>query len=581
MALHPHVNLSPEIEIELRRVLDALPDPDLSALAQQDPAFQSGGFRAGNTAALRARALQLAAGSPPVSDALRGLLRTHSLNRPLVGLLSAATLTDLRHELALLFGGPRMLLAMLADAREEVRETAARWLRQEPVFLAMDPATATTHLHDTFARLLEAAGAGTSAAAVSVTRETWKDAREQLEQQLRDSRTEARRLKGVDDRLARLREQLTARDGELSAAQTRLVEAERQARTAVREREAATTELARELRYREERLLASVEARLATETAAWLAPMRAVAVEVSAAATSGDALLARAEEALARQAATDRHNGNRQILAARFAALTQALDKARDALANALHPLPELAMVESELAAETRRLGILLNRRPGRTPLEELLAARMALATSAELQSMRGVVAQLTAIGAFDAETAARLNEALANRLRLAYATSLPGAHEMDDDPTPPGVLRRALRGGCAAILLIDGHNVLFGLQGRYLPPQGVAVPTSAARNRLVEDVIRLAIDRPTCRAWVVFDGPTRSESTPAKNVRVTYSGGEGEHRADAALLDNIRFFRAGGDFPILLVTNDNALAGEARRLGANILSALEFSAFL
>ena len=40
-------------------------------------------------------------------------------------------------------------------------------------------------------------------------------------------------------------------------------------------------------------------------------------------------------------------------------------------------------------------------------------------------------------------------------------------------------------------------------------------------------------------------------------------------------------FFRAGGEIQILLVTNDNALAGEARRLGSRTLSALEFGAFL
>jgi hypothetical protein len=148
-------------------------------------------------------------------------------------------------------------------------------------------------------------------------------------------------------------------------------------------------------------------------------------------------------------------------------------------------------------------------------------------------------------------------------------------------DASPAGLLRRALDGRDAVILLIDGHNVLFGLQGRYLPPQGAAAYTAATRTKLVDDIVRLAAPSPACRAWVVFDGPTRTESTPARNVRVTYSGGEGEHRADAALIDNIRFFRAGGDFPILLVSNDNDLIREARRLGASTLSAREFGAFL
>ncbi len=581
MSLHPDSKLTPEIEAELRRVIDTLPDDDLARLVQSDPAFQSGGFRAGNTTALRARAFQLAAGVQPVSDALRRLLRTHSLNRTLVGLLSTTVLVDLRHELATAFGPPRLLLAMLVDDRSEMRETAARWLRQEPVFLAIDSTAATTRLQETFGLLLATAGTDASIP-VPATRESWKEAREQLEQQLRDTRAEGRRLKGVDDRWARTRDQLTACERERLEAQTRLVELETQARTAIRDRDAATTELAREMRHREQRLLAAVEVRLATEAASWLAPARLVATEAAAPAATRDTLLERATAALARQAAADRHSGNRRILAARHEALTQRLVETREALANALQPLPELSVIESELSAEVRRLGSLLNRRAGRTPLEELLAARMAIASSAELQNIRTVVTQLTALSVWDAETAARVTETLENRLRVARATSLSIPDRFDDaDPTPSGTLRRALCGRCAAVLLIDGHNVLFGLQGRYLSSQGAAVPTGISRTRLVEDVVRLAADRPTCRVWVVFDGPTRSESTPAVNVRVTYSGGEGEHRADTALLDNIRFFRAGSDFPILLVTNDHGLSREAQRLGASILSALEFGAFL
>jgi predicted RNA-binding protein with PIN domain len=516
-----------------------------------------------------------------VSDALRSLLRAHSLGRTLTGLLSATALADLRHELAVLFGPPRLLLAMLVDEREEVRATAARWLRQEPVFVAIDATAAATRLHETFARLLEAAGAGDAAVAAPVTRETWKEAREHLEQQLRDTRAEARRLKGVDDRLARNRDQLAARERELAELQARLAGAETQARTAARERDEAVTELARELRHRDARLQAAVESRLATEAAAWLAPARAVAAEAATPATAGDALLSRASDALSRQAAADRHSGNRRTVATRQELLARRLAEVRDALANAMQPLPELAVLEGELSAEIERLDRLLNRRTSRTPLEELLAARAARATFEELQNLRGVVEQLTALGACSAEAAARLMETMEHRRRVAGAAALSPADADEADDTPAGVLRCALRGRCAAILLVDGHNVLFGLQGRYLPPQGAAVPTGAARARLIDDIVRLTADRTTCRAWIVFDGPTRSESTPSGNVRVTYSGGEGEHRADAALLDNIRFFRAGGEIPILLVTNDNALSGEARRLGARTLSALELGSFL
>jgi hypothetical protein len=64
--------------------------------------------------------------------------------------------------------------------------------------------------------------------------------------------------------------------------------------------------------------------------------------------------------------------------------------------------------------------------------------------------------------------------------------------------------------------------------------------------------------------------------------VRVTYSGGQGANRADGVLLDNVRFLRAVDPaIPILLVSNDHALGAEARRLGAQTLTALELGAVL
>jgi hypothetical protein len=468
------IGWTPELEAELQRVLAACPEHELAAAAQQDPAFQHGGFRAGKSAALRSRAAQLVSGGQPLSEALGRVVRAHSLHRPVVGVLAAKVLADFRNELAALFGGARLQLAMLVDERAEVRELATRWLQQETPFLALAPAEAAARLQPLFARLWEALGVSATPSAVPATREAWHDERQQLEQQLRDTRGELRRLKGLDDKYARQRDRLTALEQERAAAQARLKEAEAQTRAALREGESVRVELARELRHREERLQAAVEARLAVEATAWLTPARA------------------------------------------------------------------------------------------------------------ELQTMRTAVEQLTSLGAFDAETVARLGATLAERLRTAYANLLPEAGGVDvHDDSPAGLLRRALEGRDAVILLMDGHNVLFGLQGRYLPPQGAAVYNAATRARLVEDVVRLAAPSPACRAWVVFDGPTRNESTPARNVRVTYSGGEGEHRADAALLDNIRFFRAGGEFPILLVTNDNDLASEARRLGAQTLSAREFGSFL
>jgi hypothetical protein len=587
MSLHPDTPLTPEIEAEIRRLVSALSEDDLVTLARTEPDFQSGGFRAANTAATRTRATQLAAGPQPISDAFRRLLSRHSLNRTLVALLSSAALADLRNELAALFGAARVQAALLLDERPEVREAGARWVRQPAPASAVASEEALGRLRDTFAVLLEATG-GVDAS-VPATREAWKDAREQLEQQLREARAELRRLKGVEERQARLREQVTAHERDAAGMRARLAEAESGLRATARERDAIRAELDRERNHRDERLLAALDARIAIEAAGWLAPARAVEAEASTPSGAADALLQRADEAIARQAATDRHSGNRAAVDARLSALNDRLARVRDALTNALQPLPELADAERALASETARLGSLLNRPSGPSPLESALAARFAAATANELPGLRELVMRLLALGALDGGSSARLVDGIHRRQAIMAATAgesadaqrFARAETAEGDASPLERLRCSLSGRGPAILLIDGHNVLFGLQGRYQPPQGGLSIHAGTRDRLVFDVVRLVGGHPTCRAWIVFDGPTRSESTPAPNVRVLYSGGEGEHRADGLLIDTIRFFRASDEIPIVLVSNDNALGQEARRLGAGTLSALAFGGLL
>jgi hypothetical protein len=581
MALYPEIRLTPDLEAELRRVIDALPDDELATLARTEPAFLSGGFRAGNVAALRVRCFQIAIGTQLISDALRRQIARHSLQHSVFGLLSAGTMVELRHELATLFGAPRLLLAMLVDERAEVRDTAARWLKQETPFLALAPDVAAARLRETFARLMEVCGASTHAGAV-VTRESWQEAREQIEQQLRDARAELRRFKGLDDRLARHREQLTACERERDDARTRLTDAETQARVVSRERDAAKVELERELRHREERLRAALEVALANESLTWLASARKLSGEVVTSGETSNDLLARAAAALQNQAATDRHSGDRASVRTRLDALDRTLAQVRDAQANAMQPLPELVACEREMVAETQRLRRILGGDDTRTPMESSLSARFATAMPDDLPSLRSLVEKLSALGTLEGGASSRLMEQLQRRQQVVHATTSGAPAEMEPSENGPmGILKRALSGRGTAVLLVDGHNVLFGMQSRYLPPSGAAVPTAAARERLIADVVRLAGGRPTCRAWIVFDGPTRSEMTPAANVRVTYSGGEGEHRADAVITDTIRFFRTVGDTPVVLASNDNELCAEARRLGALTITALDFAKLL
>lgn len=578
--LHHDICLTPELETELKYLCETLPEAELVGLVQVEPALLVGGFRADNPAAIRARLWQVAIASQPVSDAVRRLLAAHSLNRPLVARLSRAVLFDLRHELAVLLGGPRLLLAMLLDERSDVRDTAARWLKTDQPFSAIDPIIAATVVRETFARLLEAMHATTQTflESVPLTREIWRDEKHRLTEQLHTARAENRRLKAVEERLARTRDQLKSAEAGGLDARTRLDEITGQLRQATRERDEIRIELTREQTHREERLRAAVDARLATEFAGWLAA--AHSLEAASTAMAGqDDVLARAEAALVRQAANDRHSGNRMRLRQQFDQIEAALARVRDSLAAAMHQTPDLRQAENDLEREANRLRDLLGIIPPVTSFESALAANFNGAHINDLPHLRTLVDRLASIGALDAPALNRLDVLLTRRQAIAQATG-----ELPEGPVgnAVGLLQRTLAGRQPAILLVDGHNALFGLQGRYMAPQGSAVPDGNKRARLVADIVHRLKGCPTCRAWIVFDGPEASDASPAPNVRVTYSGGQGANRADGVLLDNIRFFRtADPAISILLVSNDNALGTEARRLGAQTMSALELGATL
>lgn len=573
--------LTPACEKELVRLTALVPDADLAALVATERAFQKGGFRAGNIPVLRARLQQIACGAGDVSQTLRCAIARRSRAHTLTGLLAVEALAEARHALATLLGAPVLLVALLLDDRDEVRARAEGWLLQPAPFLALAPAEAVARLRELFADLHSLLGRAPEDAGAAPTHEAWLAQKERMEHRLRDLQAENRRLKGSEDRLSGLTRQAVQADEQRAAARQRIQELEKTLRQTSRELEAATVELTRERTHREERLAAAVELALAQEFHGWLSQARAAERDAQRLDPQAD-LLAQAEAALRKQNETDRHSGNRAVLAERRNQVEQTLATVRAALRNALRPTADLLAAEDALAAESLRLEHLLDPDAPATPLESALAAQFQAVRDNDLPRLRELPDVLASLHLLDASALARLHTAFQRRVSALEALGVPPSPQTAAMPPAAALLARALAGQTPAILLLDGHNVLFGLPSRYNPARGASLTEAEKRQRLACDVAHLAGPNPALRAWIVFDGPTRQDTQAAPNVRVTYSGGQGEHRADGVLLDNIRFFiSASPETPILLVSNDQDLCANARRLGAVDLPVLDFGAFI
>jgi len=385
----------------------------------------------------------------------------------------------------------------------------------------------------------------------------------------------------VDDKNNRTNTLLKKEEEESSLFAKKLKESNSALRKTSRDLDSVKIELQRETSRREERLQAALDISLSKEFHGWLAEAKAVEIEVQNNTSTKD-VIDFAEQALKKQIKADRHSGNRAKLNERLKKLNKLRSEIQDILQNAISQSPELKQAEEKLEDEIQHLQELLHPQSPASPIEEVLINKIHSVPDNALPLLKSLPGELKTLKLLNSKSLKKIEAEFNKRLDAINALGVEVDPELQTCKDAAALLSRALAGKHSAILLLDGHNVLFGLQARYMPPRGTASPDKKKRQSLVNDVIRITKPNPALRAVVHFDGHTRSDSDPSSNVRVTYSGGEGEHRADKVIIDQIRFLKSAyPDTDVLLVSNDNDLCKDARKLGAQDLAVLDFGGFL
>ena len=130
-------------------------------------------------------------------------------------------------------------------------------------------------------------------------------------------------------------------------------------------------------------------------------------------------------------------------------------------------------------------------------------------------------------------------------------------------------------------IWILDGHNVLFSLKDVFGCDEN-GVPGEDARNKLIAAMKNMVKDAPQCEVNIFFDGPVYSQEHAATNIKITYSGGEGEHRADNAILEIAAYMhKQSPDLMRVLVTDDRDLAKQAAEYKTVSMCLAEFAAII
>ncbi|MBR4654901.1 MAG: NYN domain-containing protein [Kiritimatiellae bacterium] len=170
-------------------------------------------------------------------------------------------------------------------------------------------------------------------------------------------------------------------------------------------------------------------------------------------------------------------------------------------------------------------------------------------------------VAHVRELKAEVARLKAERDEARAALASLESHFALALAAARDADRLPPG----------GTILMLDGWNIVFNSKFR-------EDDAHAAKQHFIEAVRSYALAHPDDFTWLIFDGPEENSSAEG-GFRLSYTGGDGEQRADRLIIDYLHQLRIlGSKIAATIVTNDKALAKKAAAYGAAVRAVKEFA---
>ena len=584
----------------LKAALASLDDDALRTLMVAHPEFGTG-FRPGKAplSLIRTRATAAFERFTELPPDYRAALQSGLLTNSLISVLSEKAIDTTAPQLVLCFGTGLTLASMLLDDRQAVRDKAIElgqvWDGIEPT--PEDARAAAAQLCDTLAPFLghlsqrlsprsidandTAAPEPLAPAMPAAAPVTGKAGRNrEMESELRTWRQDANRLRQELDAVT------TERDRE--AAQANALA--QMLAAAATKRDALAAELSALKSNLGGHVDAIVARRMDERLFPWLRPAETLQSAVTDPA--GTDLLARAQALLQRQADTDLHFGLLTRLRAELAQCESIRASLLSARSESLNPLPELARVARELEQRMTRIRALLGQhataKPGAdSPALVALTNALAAATSIEaVASLRQSLDATEPLGLLSEKEMQCAYELIRDATSRRYAKASLGsdwaAGRVHLSDLPLYAMQASLARSEECHLVVDGHNVLFGLPSMFGEHYEQGVPGARARTALESALVTLGGRHPTLKIDLWFDGDVLADHTASANVQVHYSGGVGADRADASITGYLTHLRtADPGSARAVVTADRAVIEAAKAVGAMGMRAGELALWL
>lgn len=568
------------------RLVDRLDAKRILGTASVMPAiFQGHRVIAQNVPVARQRIKSLLKNDRHLGTYTATLLRGTGLASEFVVVLSEAALQEGFSDLAGYFGEADFLAAALIDEREAVRELAHEfideWDGQDTGEAGR--AEAAESIRSAFASFLENTKGlfgDTLPLESRMDGDQGHVAKGKPDRALESAKAELDRVTRKAERERReFQDKITEKQKEIDRLRNDLFTCRNDSKTRDAESAQAKKELAELQASLTQRIDQGVDKALSGALRQWLLPVRNVQ-EALADARQRD-LAGRAAEVLERQRAADLNYGNRAALTRLIEERRQLLTEIQRARLEALNPLPELRGIADHLEREIGDLAHRLGLTQG-----EIAAAAAGLLvrineaqTLEELSEVRQFIQQAAAFELLHRGDLHRLYRAMDDKAGLLYDKAKVVGEVGAGSLKSRFFLRRAAAQGDPFALFIDGHNVLFELEGIFGQYFVDGFPGTRARAEFGKCLTRI-FDKPGADVLLYFDGDDPKQHSLSDQVRVIYSGGTGEHRADEAILKHLMAFNHSAlPGPLCLVTRDADFARQAREMGVLIMHPEEFAA--
>ena len=269
--------------------------------------------------------------------------------------------------------------------------------------------------------------------------------------------------------------------------------------------------------------------------------------------------------------------------------LKEALDlkeKLTRAIDESLRISPDVQVALKKIQIEIENIESILNKgsiAPNSSRLIEIAQKLKTCETIEQVIKLKTLITNEIANQVWPLNEGSKAFDLINQRMFHFYTTNDLSSQVKVDDLnrlTPLKFLRNVLYSGTQCHILIDGHNLLHKIRALIDPIyfDSKSGPNKLARNLLIGKLRDLVESQPSINCELWFDGPEDTDWRENENLRVLFSGGTGDNRADSRIIESLNslaYRRIEGE--IFVVSDDGGVLNKSKEFKGIGVSPVEF----